>query len=144
MPADRSTLPASLPPPVERFAVAPDTVTVLGRRWKATDAAWRGLDFANAQLRTQSTLMLYVCGPDAAPYDLHLNVPYSHPDDDPCLWEGAMYRVRPIAEPGKRWRRRMVDDVAIEPSPGKEPPWEIVVTFASSIGLSRGQERANG
>lgn len=113
----------------ERFPIAPDTVTVLGHRVREHEPRWRGLDFQKATLRTQSTLMLAVCGKDA-PYDLHLNVPFCYPGEPPELYEGVKYRVRPIAEPGKRWRRRMVQDVAIEPAPGKTPPWEIVVTFA--------------
>lgn len=113
-----------------RFPIAPDTVTVLGSRWKVTDVAWRGLDFTRARLRTQSTLMLSICGRDA-PYDLHLDVPFCHPDDQPDGWaDDLVYRVRPIAEPGRRWRRRIVKSVVIEPAPDKSPPWEIVVEFA--------------
>ena len=115
-----------------RLPIAPNTVTVLGSRWKA-DAPWAGLDFTKARLRTQSTLMLYVCGPNEAPYDLHLDVPWCHPDDQPEGWDDEMvYRVRPIAEPGQKWRRRMVESVAIEPAPDNDPPWEIIVRFTTA------------
>lgn len=113
----------------ERLPVSPETVTVLGYRVRAHEPRWQGLDFAAATLRTQSTLMLAVCGKDA-PYDLHLNVPFAYPGEPPERYEGVRYRVRPQAEPGKKWRGRKVADVAIKPAPGKDPPWEIVVTYA--------------
>ena len=114
------------------YPVAPETTTVLGSRWRTTDVAWRGLAFSHeaVELRTQSTLMLYVAGRDA-PYDLHLNVPFEHPDDGPIPDPPEMmYRVRPRAEVGKRWMGRRVTAVAIEPDAGRDPPWRIVVTFA--------------
>src|SRR3954462_4776661 len=102
--ADRITVP-----------VAPDTVTVLGSYWTERTRAWAGLDFKRAELLTQSTLMRYVCGAEA-PYDLHLNVPFMHPDDQASGHdEWLQYRVRPRAEPGKRWQGRLVKSVAIVP-----------------------------
>jgi hypothetical protein len=114
------------------FPVAPDTVSVLGSRWEADEPAWAGLDFAKAKLRTQNTLMLSICGADA-PYDLHLDVPFWHPGDgepDPDIEDWAWYRVRPLPEPGRKWRGRKVVDVTIEPAPERSPPWQIRVTFA--------------
>lgn len=107
----------------ERFPVTPDTVTVLGSHWTGTDAAWRGLAFSRATLKTTS-----IWG-----NDLHLDVPFCHPDDQYDGWEDdddCWARVRPLAEPGRRWRRRMVRTVEIVPAPQLDPPWEIVVEFA--------------
>lgn len=113
-----------------RYPVAPETVTVLGSRWKASDPAWRGLDFTKAEVRTQSTIMVAFFGEDA-PHDLHLRVPFCHPNDQPDGWEnGLFYRVRPRAEAGRKWHGRKVTDVAIEPDPAADPPWQIVVHFA--------------
>lgn len=67
---------------------------VLGRKVKPRDPAWKGLKWDGAVVRTQSTLMLALVGSDA-PEDLHLNVPFANPKDDPGLWEGVKYRVRP-------------------------------------------------
>lgn len=77
--------------------------TVLGSCWPKSSPAWRGLYFDRAIVRTQSTLLRCVVGPDA-PHDLHLDVPWKHPDD-----EGepdCVYRVRPRWEIGERlWVR---------------------------------------
>jgi hypothetical protein len=117
---------------IKRFPVSPDTCKVLGYRVKSDSPAWLGLDFSRAIVRTKSTLMMMVCGSANAPYDLHLDVPFCHPDDQPDGWEDDMvYRVRLIAEPGKRWRGRLVKTVAIEAAPQLSPPWEIVVEFHS-------------
>jgi hypothetical protein len=135
-------------PREERYPVAPDTVTVLGCRWKATEPAWQGLDFTKARLRTQSTLMLFVVGPNDAPYDLHLDVPFCHPNDQPEGWDDeTVYRVRPIAAPGRKWRGKMVEAVAIEPAPGMDPPWQIVVRFAPRrqlVGARQPEARRGG
>lgn len=75
--------------------IGPDTVTVLGSRWKA-DAPWAGLDFSRAILREQNTAELALLGPEKASPDHHLDVPWCHPDDQPEGWDdGMMYRVRP-------------------------------------------------
>ncbi len=84
--------------------------TINGSRYKNTSPAWTGLDFSRAELRTQSTLELYILGQDAAPYDLHLDVPWMHHEDrsrhfnDPQYW--ARYRVRPRRQKGARFYRR--------------------------------------
>lgn len=109
-----------------RVPVSPETVTVLGSRVKATDAAWLGLDLANAEPRTQNTLSLFVFGPDGAGLDLHLDVPWCHPDDQtgsPADFD-CRYRVRPRMEPGKRWKGKMVKSVAFERWRGE---WFIAV-----------------
>lgn len=94
-----------------RRLLTPHNCTVLGNRVTAKSPAWRGLlfDHPRCEIRTQSTLMLAVVGDDA-PYDLHLNVPFLHPDDAARgqEWEEdeIFYRVRPIWEPGDRlWVR---------------------------------------
>ena len=117
----------------QTFPVAPDTVTVLGSRWPANSRAWAGLAFSHplCVVRTTSTLMEWVCGGKDVPNDLHLNVPFEHPDDGPVPDVPDMfYRVRPRAEPGKKWRGRKVMSVAIERDTGRDPPWHIIVEFA--------------
>lgn len=100
---------------VERLPVSPETVTVLGNRVKKSSPAWRGLDLENADLATQATIMLVICGPDEAPPDLHLRVPWWHPDDGPAPSPPEMYyRVRPRMEPGKKWKGKKVESVAFE------------------------------
>lgn len=117
---------------IVRFPIEPETVTVLGSIWHRGTRAWDGLDFTRAKVRTQSTLMIYVCGSADAPYDLHLDVPFCHPDDHPTGPKDydCVYRVRPRAEPGKRWRGRLVRAVTLKRAPGKSPPWEIEIEFA--------------
>ena len=115
------------------YPVAPDTVTVLGNCYKATCPAWRGLDFAHkkVRLRYKSTLMMYVCGYENAPFDLHLDVPWWHPEDGPPPCEPEMYyRVRPRARAGSQWHNRTVRFVKIERDPRISPPWKIIITWA--------------
>ena len=115
-----------------RYPISPDTVEVLGSRWAADTPAWKGLGFSHpaAEVRMQSTLMLALCG-STAPYDLHLDVPFEHPDDGPIPDPPDMYyRVRPRAEAGGRWRGRKVIAVAIHPDAARDPPWHIAVTYA--------------
>lgn len=118
---------------VARYPVAPETVTVLGCRPRsAQEPRWAGLRWnGEEKVLTQSTLMRFVCGADA-PYDLHLNVPWCHPEDyvtDEDI-DGCKYRVRPRMEPGKRWKRRMVKAVSIERDETLTPPWVICVEYA--------------
>jgi hypothetical protein len=61
---------------VLRVAVSPETVTVLGYSVKEGDPMWRGLDFDKAEPRQQASIMVAMVGQDAAPPDIHLNVPY--------------------------------------------------------------------
>lgn len=80
--------------------------TVLGDRWGAK-SPWVGLDFTVAKPRTQSSLMLCIAGGDA-PRDIHLDVPFLHPEDAArgMEWDGTVYRVRPQWEAGDRlWVR---------------------------------------
>lgn len=115
---------------VVRYAVNHETCTILGSRYKADSPCWTGLHFnGNEKLRTQSTIMLWAVGSDAS-YDLHLDVPWEHPSD----WDGesepdCIYRVRPIAEVGRRWRGRKVAAVDLERDASRSPPWVIIVTF---------------
>src|SRR5690348_15194193 len=101
-----------------RLPVSPETVTVLGSRVKVTDAAWLSLDLPRAQVRDKATIMVYICGYDEAPYDLHLCTPWIHPSDRYDGWEGSedecFYRVRPRARAGGRWQGRRVKAVRIE------------------------------
>jgi len=88
-----------------RRLLSPMNCTVLGSRWPAW--AWSGLKFDHprAEIRTQSSIMVLVTGSDA-PYDLHVSVPFVHPDDEAAGItaddedEVGLYRVRPIYEPG--------------------------------------------
>lgn len=79
--------------------VTPETVTVNGYRVKATDQAWRGINWSDAQVLEQSSLMVFVVGAAQAPPDHHLSVAWMHTDDQkgyadsPDMW--ARYRVRP-------------------------------------------------
>lgn len=107
------------------MAISPETVTVLGRNVKATDAAWLGLDLDGADLLIQATIMWVIIGSDAAPVDLHLRAPWWHPDDGPRPDPPEMYyRVRPRMKVGKRWRGDMVKSVAFERWDGK---WRLAV-----------------
>jgi hypothetical protein len=95
--------PATLP-------VAPETVTVLGSRVRADEAAWAGLDWTgNVVVREQSTLMRWAVGNDAPP-DHHLDVPWMHPDDRASMADypdgWCVYRVRPRRK-GYRFERAL-------------------------------------
>lgn len=98
---------------IYRVPVSPKTVTVLGYRVKKDDPMWSGLDLINAEPRMQSTLMLAVAGTADAPQDIHLNVPWKHPDDADYSDE-CRYRVRPRMEIGKRWKKKRVTNVSFE------------------------------
>lgn len=113
----------------QRVPVSPETITVLGYRVKATSPAWTGLDLVNAEPRTQSTLWLAVAGQDEAPPDIHLDVPWCHPDDRArgAPADDCRYRVRPRMTPGKRWKGRLVKSVAFERWQGK---WFIAIETA--------------
>ena len=107
---------------VERIKVSPKSVTVLGDKPKGEDdPLWAGLDLARAEPRTQSTVMLAICGEDA-PEDIHLAVPWGHPEED-CI-----YRVRPRMEVGKKWKGRTVESVAFERWDGE---WFIAIAMAT-------------
>lgn len=111
---------------IESYPVAPDTVTVNGSRYRGDRAGWQGLYLDSAELLTGSLW---------SARDLHLEVPWMHPDDAAKMagaapgdgwW--AYYRVRPIAEPGKTWRRRKVAAVAFEREAGYGR-WMVKVTY---------------
>jgi hypothetical protein len=111
-----------------RYDISPETVTVLGRNVKETDAMWRGLDLDNADLLAQSTLMMMVCGSREAPFDLHLRTPWWHPDDGPAPTPPEMfYRVRPKMKVGKKWKNNIVRSVTFERVSGK---WRLAVSFS--------------
>jgi hypothetical protein len=118
---------------IERFPVDPSTCTVLGYRVKPDSPSWTGLRWnGKEEVRNRASVLEYLLGRDA-PFDLHLRVPWEHPNDyvegeEPDCW----YRVRPIARAGKRWHRRKVKSVAIEPDPTRSPPWCIVIEFAAT------------
>jgi hypothetical protein len=115
-------------PIIERIKVEPATVTVLGYKVRATDPSWTGLDLSRAEPRTQSSIMLHICGSDEAPRDVHLNVPWCHPDDQTGSADDfdCRYRVRPRMEPGKNWKGRRVRGVDFERWDGT---WYIVVEY---------------
>ena len=89
--------------------VSPDTVTVLGYRVKANSPMWAGLDWSDVILRERSTAAMLCFGASAQP-DHHLDIAWSHPDDDRAAWEGTRYRVRPrrkgwrFVKEGDEWR----------------------------------------
>jgi hypothetical protein len=95
---------------IERYPVAPDTIEVLGHKVKATDAAWTGLDWSRVVSAEKTRLRVLWCHPDDQT---------GSPDDFDCV-----YAIYPRAEPGKRWRRRMVDDVWFEFDDGR---WFVTV-----------------
>lgn len=113
-----------------RVPVEPSNVEVLGNKVKATDVMWTGLDMAKAEPRVQSTLWLAIAGQEEAPLDIHLCVPWEHPEDKKDgIDSETRYRVRPRMQPGKRWKGQMVKSVAFEMWDGKwyiaysvEPP----------------------
>ena len=81
------------------------TCTVNGYRYRQTEPAWTGLALSRAELRDQASIMVWIAGADA-PYDLHLSVPWQHPDDGPWTPQtGCWYRVRPKREKGAAFVR---------------------------------------
>lgn len=75
-----------------RRAITRHNVEVLGERW-GTRAPWCGLRFDEAWVREAS--------PISAARDVHLAVPFCHPNDEPELTEDCgIYRVTPIIAPG--------------------------------------------
>lgn len=113
---------------MDRVPVSAETCTVLGYKVKTRDPEWAGLDLDRADLLQQSTLMLAICGPNDAPPDLHLSVPWCHPDDRARGEEpdGCYYRVRPRMEPGKKWAGKKVKAVAFERWAGK---WFLAIEY---------------
>jgi hypothetical protein len=125
---------------MERVLVSPETVTVLGYKVKAGRPIWEGLFMDRAEPATQSTLMLAVCGPHEAPLDIHLRVPWCHPEDRDGTdndWNDCIYRVRPRMEVGKKWKGKMVKSVAFERWDGK---WWI----AYEVGPVANGDRTDG
>jgi hypothetical protein len=107
---------------MDRIPVSPDTVTVLGHKVKKDDIMWTGLFLDRAEPATQSSLMLAICGKDDAPIDIHLRVPWCHPDDRTGTEEDyndCIYRVRPRMETGKKYKGKLVKFVAFERWNGK-------------------------
>lgn len=104
-----------------RVPVEPSTVEVLGNKVKEDSPMWRGLDLANAEPRVQSTLFLFLIGEGEAPLDIHLNVPWCHPEDQSGSPEDfdCRYRVRPRMQPRKKWKGKLVKSVAFERWDGK-------------------------
>jgi hypothetical protein len=86
---------------VVRRAIHWSNSTVLGYPAKPY---WPKLLFEHAQARGKSSLMLAICGPDKAPPDVHLSVPFRDPDDEVAAdWpieDLGWYRVRPKWEVG--------------------------------------------
>lgn len=115
--------------PMIRVPVEPSTVTVLGYKVKVTEPMWQGLDFDRAEPRQQASILMAMWGSKNAPQDIHLNVPFCHPedrargDDD----DGCRYRVRPRMQIGKKWKGKMVKSAAFERWDGK---WFIVIETA--------------
>jgi hypothetical protein len=65
--------------------------------------------------------MLAICGKDAPP-DIHLRVPWCHPEDRTGTaedWHDCIYRVRPKMQPGKRWQGQKIKSVMFERWDGK-------------------------
>ena len=106
---------------MKRYPVNAQTCTVNGSHRKAGGPAWLGLDMTMAEPRQQSTIMMAVIG-GKAPQDVHLRVPFRHPDD--AIDPETFYRVRPKAEIGKKWKGATVKSVAFERWDGK---WWIAV-----------------
>lgn len=123
---------------ITRVPVSPETVTVLGYRVKPDDPMWLGLDLANAEPRTQASILLMMIGEDA-PEDIHLCVPWNHPDDTANgIYDDCRYRVRPRMQAGKRWRGRLVKSVAFERWNGE---WLIALSFASQWAETRARRK---
>lgn len=102
-----------------RLPVDPTTCTVLGSKARSVDdPLWAGLDLSKAELREW-------------PGDHHLGVPWEHLEDrkfygdDPDFW--AIYRVRPVMEPGKLWKGKKVTAASFSKAEGA---WWIDVEFA--------------
>lgn len=110
---------------MQRLPVNPETVTVLGHKVKATNPIWAGLDLANAEPRTQNTMALACFGSEEADIDIHLSVPWKHPDDSGPF--DCHYRVRPRMESGKKWKGRKVKSVAFERWSGQ---WFLAIEYA--------------
>lgn len=78
------------------LAVVPGNSTVLGYN-NAADY-WSHLRFGEAISLRKSTLMLAIAGKNA-PTDIHLSVPFAHPEDAHMRSEDlGWYRVRPNFE----------------------------------------------
>jgi hypothetical protein len=94
---------------------------VLGNKVKATDPMWAGLDLNRADLLCQSSLAIACFGPDGAPPDMHLSVPWCHPEDQTGSPDDfdCWYRVRPRMEVGKKWKGKRVAGVCFELYGGK-------------------------
>jgi hypothetical protein len=122
---------------VERIAVSPETVTVLGYRVKESDPRWRGLNFDRAEPRTQNSLMLVAIGPHDFE-DVHLNVPFVHPEDKArgVKDDGCRYRVRPKIQAGKKWKGKLVTAVSFERWDGK---WFIAIKTTTPTQGVRGR-----
>ena len=58
-----------------QFTPTPDNCTIDGYR-PGVGLSWDRLDWPKAEWREQSTLMLFICGPDEAPPDPHWSVPH--------------------------------------------------------------------
>ena len=100
---------------VYRVPVSPETCTVNGYNTKKGKADWEGLDLDKAQVRVQSSLWLMVLGARDAPLDIHLLTPFCHPEDRAEGHDAdCFYRVRPKAEPGKKWKGKKVKSVSFE------------------------------
>ena len=110
---------------MKRFKVTAKTITVNGSRVTSKSPAWLGLDMSKAEPRQQSTMMLFAVGAHA-PIDVHLSVPFQHPDD--TVDHGCFYRVRPKMEVGEKWQGKTVGSVAFERWDGE---WFIAVGYGS-------------
>lgn len=128
-----------------QLPVSPATCTVLGYRiGKRNAVLWTGLYLDRAKSRTQSTLMLMICGPDA-PYDLHLRVPWKHPTDDgePDCW----YRVRSKWNRGDLYKGKKVAGVKFKRREGQwllclsvekiSVPISVPETTEKSVGIRK-------
>ena len=99
-----------------RLPVVPENVDVLGYRVTADDAAWTGLDWSGAEPVNRDDGWSY------------LRMPWCHPEDqtgDPDDFD-CIYRVYPRAEPGKKWKRKLVKGTSFVNADGK---WWIDVEF---------------
>jgi hypothetical protein len=105
------------------------TCEVLGSHYAQSSPVWTGMDLARAEVRSQSTIMLALVGKEAH-YDLHLDVPWCHPDDQTGSPDDfdCVYRVRPKMEPGKKWKGKMVEAVSFV---RKGDAWWLDVKFTA-------------
>lgn len=92
---------------IERLPVDPTTVDVLGNRVASGDPAWTGLVWERAEMRNRAKI----------------SVPWYHPDDPKHPDFECIYSVYPLAEPGKRWKNKVVKDVWFERT---GPGWVVV------------------